>query len=196
MISMESPWKIVKCGCPSKSLAAASCDSARTTVKAAMALLVLSVPSCVTFFVFPSGPPMATMALRCLSTQAFQAATPSRSLACRSLSGRASQLARRALVLLPQNTARYALFVLMASPYRARWVSLLGEWHLELRRQVRPSDNHDESDHRKSTCDSMTDNSAARSTAAAYSTPLLPCSGVDPIRPWSSLIALIRAQRA
>jgi len=45
---------------------------------------------------------------------------PSRSLARRSLSERASQAARRGLVLLPQNTARYVLFVLMASPYRYR----------------------------------------------------------------------------
>src|SRR5215831_9549151 len=138
MISIESPGKIVKCGCPSKILAAASCDSALTTVNAPMLLLVSSIPRSVTLFVLPNGPPMTTMAFRCLSTHAFQAAMPSRSCARRSLSGRASQAARRGLVLLPKNTARYVLFVLMVSPH-LRWA------------QGSASNDYDEADRRKST---------------------------------------------
>lgn len=41
MISTDSPGKIVKCGCFSNSLAAASCDSARTIVKAYLVADVL-----------------------------------------------------------------------------------------------------------------------------------------------------------
>jgi len=61
MISTESPGKMEKCGCFSKSLAAASCESARTIVKAPMSLLLSSIPRCETFLVFPNGPPGATM---------------------------------------------------------------------------------------------------------------------------------------
>jgi hypothetical protein len=42
--STDSPGKIVKCGWFSKSFAAASFDSARTTVKAPISLLMSSIP--------------------------------------------------------------------------------------------------------------------------------------------------------
>src|SRR5947207_9206083 len=67
MISTDSPGKIVKCGCFSNSLAAASCDSARTTMKAPISLLTSAMPRSVIFFVLPSGPPMAETAAWCFS---------------------------------------------------------------------------------------------------------------------------------
>src|SRR5690349_12280613 len=51
MTSTDSPGKSVKCGCPSNSLAAASCDSARTTMNAPISLLTSSMPRAVIFFV-------------------------------------------------------------------------------------------------------------------------------------------------
>src|SRR5437588_463751 len=77
--STDSPGKIVKCGWFSNNFAAASFDSARMTVKAPMSLLVSSMPRCVIFLVLPRGPPMATTAPWCCSTQSFHAAIPSRS---------------------------------------------------------------------------------------------------------------------
>src|SRR5215467_10091791 len=117
MTSTDSPGKIVKCGCFSNSLAAASCDSARTTMKAPISLLTSSMPRPVIFFVLPSGPPMAETAAWCFSTQAFQAAMPCCSLARLSASGSAIHAFMRELVLLPRKTARYVSFVVMRFPF-------------------------------------------------------------------------------
>src|SRR5215467_4117166 len=95
MTSTDSPGKIVKWGWFSNSLAAAACESARTTAKA----------------------PMTETAAWCFSTQAFQAAMPSCSLARRSASGSAVHAFMRGLVLLPRKTARYVLFVVMRFPF-------------------------------------------------------------------------------
>ena len=91
MISTRSPGKIAKCGWFSNSFAAASCEPARTTVKAPISLVMSAIPFESTFLVLPSGPPMATIAAWCFSTQAFHAAIPCCSVARRSASGSAFQ---------------------------------------------------------------------------------------------------------
>ena len=60
MISIVSPGKIAKCGWFSNIFAAASCEPARTTVKAPIALLISAIPAASTFLVLPSGPPIET----------------------------------------------------------------------------------------------------------------------------------------
>src|ERR1700733_10484593 len=116
MISTDSPGKIAKCGCFSKSLEAASCDSARTTTDAPRSLLKSSMPRSVTCFVEPSGPPISEAEARCFSIQAFHAAMPCCSRAWRSTSGSAIHACMRGLVLLPRKTARKVLFVVMRYP--------------------------------------------------------------------------------
>src|SRR5947207_6278982 len=113
MISTRSPGKMAKCGWFSNSFAAASCEPARTTVKAPISLAMSAIPFESTFLVLPSGPPMAAIADWCFSTQAFHAAIPCCSLARRSASGSAFQAAIFALVLLPRKTARNVSLVLM-----------------------------------------------------------------------------------
>src|SRR6185436_13416070 len=113
MISIRSPGKIVKCGWSSNIFAAASCEPARTTVKAPISLAMWAIPFESTFLVLPSGPPMATIAAWCFSTQAFHAAIPCCSLTRRSASGSAFQAAIFALVLLPRKTARNVSLALM-----------------------------------------------------------------------------------
>src|SRR5439155_460375 len=89
MISTRSPGKIAKCGWFSNSFAAASCEPARTTVEAPISLAMSAIPLESIFLVLPIGPPMATIAAWCFSTQAFRAAMPCCSLTCLVPGGRA-----------------------------------------------------------------------------------------------------------
>src|SRR6185312_3420305 len=120
MISTASPGKIAKCGWPSNIRAAASCDSARTTVKAPISLLMSAIPPEPTRLVLPSGPPMSASEVWCFATHAFQAAMPSFSLAFRSASDSALHAAHFALFLLPTKTARYVSLIVCLPDW--------GEW--------------------------------------------------------------------
>lgn len=102
MISIASPGKIAKCGWFSNSLAASSCEAARTTVNPVRALLTSVMPFASILRVLPSGPPISTMTSLCFSTQRCQAAMPSRSIAFRSASGLACQAFIFSPLMLPR----------------------------------------------------------------------------------------------
>src|SRR5690349_7491157 len=125
MISTRSPGKIAKCGWFSNIFAAASCEAARTTVKAPSSLAMSVTPLPSTFLVLPSGPPISRMAPWCFSTHAFQAAMPSRSFFCRWSAGSASHAAILGLVLLPRKTARY-VSLLMGFSFAERLTGIAG----------------------------------------------------------------------
>src|SRR5215813_8716693 len=62
MTSTESTGKIMKCGCPTKSFAADSWDSASTTTNPVMLFFTFSIPCGDIRLVLPSGAPLSTMA--------------------------------------------------------------------------------------------------------------------------------------
>src|SRR5205814_3867707 len=88
MTSTDSPGKMVKCGWFSNILAAASCESAWTTVNAPRLLRTSAIPDSVTRLVRPSGPPISMIDDWWSVAHFLHAATPAISFCLRSASGR------------------------------------------------------------------------------------------------------------
>ena len=106
MISTASPGKIVKCGCFSNSLAAASCDFRPHDHEGAHLVAHVLDAAFVDFLRLAEWPAIGGNRRVVRFDPGFQAAMPSCSLARLSASGSAIQAFMRGLVLLPSKTAR------------------------------------------------------------------------------------------